>query len=176
MKKLYKLWAIMAALFMVSFVALSANAQINKEVQVKITGWANNCTFDNYTLMQTGFSYAEQILESNVSGYVCTMEKGGVDGYVTVLSDELTNPAVSPIIPAQNVKIKHVDSTAVSAWVCALSNTLATTYTNVASGQTLFAKDDYTVCTVGGSTQLEVTVPASLPVGTYTGDMIFTIY
>jgi len=28
----------MAALFMVSFVALSANAQINKEVQVKITG------------------------------------------------------------------------------------------------------------------------------------------
>ncbi|HRU49900.1 MAG TPA: hypothetical protein P5155_00180 [Candidatus Absconditabacterales bacterium] len=62
------------------------------------------------------------------------------------------------------------------AGVCALSNTLATTYTNVASGQTLFAKDDYTVCTVGGSTQLEVTVPASLPVGTYTGDMIFTIY
>ncbi len=180
MKKLYKLWAIMAAIFMVGFVALSVNAQTNKEVQVRITWWTDSCTFNNYQLMQTGSSYDIQTLESNIPGYECTMEEGGQNAYVTVQSKTLYNFNVDTgtyNIPDTNVKIKHVVSTTVSEWSCAISNTLATDYVDVSTaGAKLFEKDDFTVCTVTGSTQLEVTVPASLPVGTYTGDMVFTIY
>lgn len=179
MKKLYKLWAIMAAIFMIGFVALSVDAAEDKLVQVEITWSENNCTFNDYDLMQTGFSYDIQTLESNVPTYVCTMEKGETNAYVTVQSNTLYNLNVDTgtyNIPAENVKIKHVASTTVSEWLCAISNTLPTTYQNVAGGGQLFAKDNYTVCTVGGSTKLEVTVPGSLPVWTYTGDMVFTIY
>lgn len=180
MKKLYKLWAIMAAIFMVGFVALSVNAQTNKEVQVEITWWTDSCTFNDYQLMQTGFSYDIKTLESNISGYECRMEEGGQNAYVTVQSKTLYNFNVDTgtyNIPDTNVKIKHVVSTTVSEWSCAISNTLATDYVDVSTaGAKLFEKDDFTVCTVTGSTQLEVTVPASLPVWTYTGDMVFTIY
>ena len=113
MKKLYKLWAIMAAIFMVGFVALSVNAQTNKEVQVEITWWTDSCTFNDYQLMQTGFSYDIKTLESNISGYECRMEKGGQNAYVTVQSKTLYNFNVDTgtyNIPDTNVKIKHVVS------------------------------------------------------------------
>ncbi len=174
MKKLYKLWAIMTALFMVSFVALSVNAQ-NKQVQVEITWWTNECTFNEYTLMQTGFSYAQQVLESNPPTYTCTMEAGNTAGWVTIQSNNLVNPLVTPNIPAANVTAKHGTVANVTAWACALSDTLATSYAAVDTATELFTKDDYTVCTVEGSTQLEVTVPASLPVWIYTGNIVFVV-
>ena len=51
---------------------------------------------------------------------------------------------------------------------------LSTGYTDVASTQTLIKKDELTICTIGSSTQIQITIPASLPVGTYSGYMIFT--
>jgi len=115
--------------------------------------------------MQTGFSYAEQVLEtSNTPGYICTMEAGTTAGNVTIQSTSLENPDVTPNIPGANVKAKHVTSSNVTAGSCALSSELASTYTDISAAVDLFDKDDYTVCTVEGTTQIEVTVPASLPV------------
>jgi hypothetical protein len=179
MKNLYKLWAILAAIFMVGFVALSVNAQTNREVQVRID-WAtgNVCTFGEYDLMHTGFSYLAQTLHStNTPDYECKMEKWGTNEKITVKSNDLENPLVDPVIPAANVKIKHEVLADVSEWACTLSNILSSaTYQDIAVAKELFEKDNYTVCTVTGSTKLEITVPASLPVWTYTGNITFAIY
>lgn len=174
MKNFYKLWAIMVALLSVSIIALWVNAQ-SEQVSVEITGGSNSCTFEAYDALSTGFAYVEQTLTTNAPTFRCILEAGLTNTNVVVTSANLVSANVTQNIPAENVKIKQATATSVSSGDCVLGSQLGSTYTDVSGGATLFDKDDYTICTVDGDTQVQITVPASLPVSTYQGDMTFLL-
>ena len=182
MKKIYKLWALIVALFALGFITLSVqDAQAaDKEVSLSITAGSNTCTFGNYNPMTSPASYTTGVVVSNQPSYECTLLAGQQDWWqantVTVQSTNLTGSwtGATHRIPAANVKLKHVNAPIVRSWACQITTYLSTGYTNVASTQTLIKKDEFTICTIGSSTQIQITIPASLPVGTYSGYMIFT--
>ncbi|HOQ79296.1 MAG TPA: hypothetical protein PKX34_03915, partial [Candidatus Absconditabacterales bacterium] len=180
-KKIYKLGALIVALFALGFITLSVqDAQAaDKEVSLSITAGSNTCTFGNYNPMTSPASYTTGVVVSNQPSYECTLLAGQQDGgqanTVTVQSTNLTGSwAATRHIPAANVKLKHVNAPIVRSGACQITTYLSTGYTNVASTQTLIKKDELTICTIGSSTQIQITIPASLPVGTYSGYMIFT--
>ncbi len=148
----------------------------SKCVVVEILWWMNNCEFNNYDFMSTWFSYWSQILDSNIPTYICDMEEWSTNSYVSIQSSNLENPNVTVNIPATNIRAKHVSMPNILQWMCDIDNELANTYTDISSVDILFSKDDYTVCSVWWSTQLQITVPAALPVWLYTWDIVFIIY
>jgi len=139
-----------------------------------ISGWENTCTFSDYTSMQTGHSVAEQVLESNNLGYTCELGKGGADVQITVQAFPLIGPAHNQI-PASGVKLKHISRPNITSWDCTLTGELPSLFTDISSPQTLFKKNYGMVCEISASTQLQVTIPADLPSGIYSGDIVFTI-
>ncbi len=175
MKNFYKLWAAMVALLSVSIIVLWVNAQ-SEEVSVEITSdGTNSCVFQSYAALSTGFSYSEQTLNTTIPTFRCILEDDLPSVSVTVTALSLESADVTQNIPAANVKIKQSTSIWVTSGDCVISSELGTSYTDVSSATTLFAKDDHTICTVDGDTQVEITVPASLPVSTYSGNMVFLI-
>ena len=226
MKKIYKLWALIVALFALGFIAF-ANAQESNNTPVPVTlnilgGDGSACEYFNYSTVTAIRSFDEVKAESSPAAYMCTLRTSEASLKVTSAFG-LKNSSGVVVIPHTWIKMKqsyysgfspfnnpgtgyiypctdggtgghHTQGeTPCQLWsgfsplnnsgtMCTVSSTvtgqITTAYVPISSERTLFKVQDNTdLCWFWNETQLELTIPANTPAGTYSGNaIVFKLY
>jgi len=197
MKKIYKLWALIVALFALGFVAFANAQQTNKTVTLIISSWTGNCVYSDYQAIEGQVSMNMSTAVGNPASYRCIL--GGGSSYVTVQAKSSIKYSSTGIaVPTTWILMRHIytwgfnssytgelpplqrDGPYTGGFIgqnplskCIVEDTwLNAQFTHINVARTLFKIHDTRECWYWNETALELRINPNTPVGTYSGDTI----
>ena len=198
MKKIYKLWALIVALFALGFVAFANAQQTNKTVTLIISSWTGNCAYSDYQAIEGQVSMNMSTAVGNPASYRCIL--GGGSSYVTVQAKSSIKYSSTGIaVPTTWILMRHIYTWGFnssytgelpplqrgtpytggfivqnpqSKCIVVAITWMNAQFTNIDVAKTLFKIDDTRECWYWNETALQLRINPNTPVGTYSGDTI----